>query len=317
MRLLVFCANSRRKCLDLPFFALRPRLPSPSVPETQFGLKIKQKGKTTILRKTQLPRISPSSVGDLDCLKKFHTLRILGQWPTDGDSTFNYSAQFGNAVHQVLRSVYDPQLGIPPHHRGIALFAQEAFYEATYERNADRLADIERCIDIVRQYVRTDDEDDAIGTIAVEQECQFDIDINGAPSFALTAKPDRLIVRGDDLVIRDYKLGRRKVDLAEAFVQIWAAKLKYHGYKLYSVEIDWIDGNGNVQRDVLPQLAFRGMAQLIKAKVMRVLTASEYPPEPGEVCRYCKLRAFCQPNATASLDSLDKLFGDADEEVSE
>jgi len=266
---------------------------------------------------TILPRITPSNVGDLECLKKFHTLRVLGEWPPRNGTNPNTAAQFGNAVHAVLKNVYDPRNGTPPNLDRLDIYVKQAFYANRYDNPTQRQEDMVRCSQVVKHYVKNDDLEDAIDTIDVEHFGEFVIDHDGKPLFRVSAKLDRLIVRQsnvDQLVVRDYKLGKPSIDLKQAFVTLFVAKLEYPQFKSYSLEYDWIGADGEVSRDVINTYVVNGQYSLLVRQILRVLETEKYLAEPGDVCNYCPLQPDCMPDLHVEINP-DDPFGFCEEEV--
>lgn len=246
---------------------------------------------------------------DLECPKKFQILRVLNQWPEEPNS---YDNRFPNALHAALRDVFDPTKGIPPHTDRIDLYAKQAIYAARYSDPAQREVEISRCKLALRRYLANDSEEDITGTIAVEVSGRFSLG-NPAPICEVSARLDRIIVRESDpntLIVRDYKTGRPRIDLAVAFVQLFVAMALYPDYEKYAVEYDWIDlTSGTVERDTVNGTDLRGVIYEIASRVIEFGKSTDYPAHPGEVCTYCPLRSKCQPSKTIHLRDMWKLFG--------
>ena len=52
------------------------------------------------------PRISPTSVSDLKCAKRFQILRVLKQYPERDPLSW---ASFGTAFHDIIGRIYNPR----------------------------------------------------------------------------------------------------------------------------------------------------------------------------------------------------------------
>lgn len=257
-----------------------------------------------------LPRITPSNINDLECAKKFHTLRELGHWPF---RTANYATKFGLAFHQVLKNVYDPSNGSLSNLDRLEFFVKQALFSVRYADPAARADDIAKCMAMIRTYIGNDDEEDILGTIAVEQFGSFTLYNKNMPICIISARLDRVIVRESDpatLVIRDCKTSRPKTDLKEAFIQLWVAKTLYPDYKKFTLELDWIDSDGRVDRDVIHSSDLKGVRFPTISKVLAYASRADYPAEPGEACSYCPLRSECQPQQIVSLNGPFDLFGE-------
>jgi len=258
-----------------------------------------------------LPRLTPSSVTDLDCPKRFHTLRVLHQWPPRPHTTVNIGTEFGIALHAVLRHVFDPRHAPLPKLDHLDAWTRSAFFARNYPDTELREKEIARCIEVARTYALNDD--DAPFTIDVERQGEFPIAVNGTPLFLLSAKLDRVLVRPNEkvLTIRDYKTSRRYRNLEEAFFMLWAAKLLYPNYKSFALELDWIDEQGDVKREVIHGKDLRGMHKPLIEKAVRLFTLlaeGEHHAEPGEACFGCLLRKECQPQIEVPLDTEHDIF---------
>ena len=47
----------------------------------------------------------------------------------------------------------------------------------------------------------------------------------------------------------------------------------------------------------------------LKQRALRVYSATEFPPEPGEHCAWCPIRFSCRPECAVAIDTLDAVFG--------
>ena len=114
----------------------------------------------------------------------------------------------------------------------------------------------------------------------------------------LSARLDRLIVRQDEpqvLVVRDYKSGGSPAALETSFLQLWAAKLTFRDrYANYRLEIDYIDSDGRIDRDVILPSHFKGVHRWIMDRAAAVLLGTEHFEEPSQqTCTWCPLSATC------------------------
>lgn len=246
-----------------------------------------------------LPKITPSNVSSLDCALRFKTLYIDRRWPRR-DAT-NPATEFGTAFHEVMRHIFDPRQPNIPNMEPLDAWVRAAFLARRFPDINYQEAEMARCTHMIRGYVAADS--DAEATIDIERQAEFPITWKGQPLFLLCAKFDRVIVRPDNphrLVIRDYKTTMRRLNMEAAFITLWAAKLLYTGYTQYALELDWIDGiTGAVERDVVEGSQLKGMHQVVMEKAVRVLTATEWPAQAGEVCQYCPHKDTCQPQNAA------------------
>ena len=259
------------------------------------------------------PRISPTSVSDLRCAKRFYTLRVLKQYPERDPLSW---ASFGTAFHDVIARVYNPktpnamptgtalpkattaQAGGPPSLDALEEWSRQAFRKHRYADAMAREEDRERCVRMVCGYLGQEDEEDGPATIAVEQFIQFPIEYQQKLLFILSGRFDRVLVRPSEprvLIIRDYKLSRPRVDLDASLIVLWLAKLAYPGYDEYRVEWEFVDEGGRVDRETVTVDDVRGMFKELQNRIREVILSDQHPAEPGEFCAWCPLKESCQP----------------------
>lgn len=225
--------------------------------------------------------------------------------------SFDAAGQFGTAVHQVLKNLYLPTHLHRPDLENLEAYARDFISESRYSSKQAHQHDINRCVSIARSYAQNDDPEDAEGTIAVEKFDEHTMERYGVQAFVLCAKFDRLIVRKGNkshFVIRDYKLGKPRLYLEQVLLQLWLAKLEYPGHDIYTAEIDWIDQDGRVERDVIRPGDLQGIHGIVMTKINRLLDATSYPAEPGEACTFCPLRPVCQPSGSSDINSSADFF---------
>ena len=165
---------------------------------------------------------------------------------------------------------------------------------------------------MIRGYVGQDDEEDGLGTTAVEQFIQFPIEYQKKPLFILSGRFDRVLVRPSEprvLVIRDYKLSRPRVDLDASLIVLWLAKLAYPGYDEYRVEWEFVDEGGRVDRETVTVADVRGMFKDLQNRIREVILSDQHPAEPGEFCAWCPLKETCQPQILG-MDLESSVFGE-------
>lgn len=253
-------------------------------------------------------KISPSSIGDLSCAKRFYVLRVLKQWPPRDPLSF---ASFSLAFHDLVGRVYDTANGPAPNLTHLDTWSRQAFKKHRYANEEAREEDRARCLRMVRGYVTQDDIEDAEGTICTENFLEFDFNHNGELLFVLSGRLDRILVRAlepDVLIVRDYKLSRPKVDLESAYVTLLLAKLAYPGYKTYRAEFDFVDEGGRVDREIVTVADIKGMHKAVMERARRVILNPEKPAEPGERCQFCPLKPTCQPNLSAAINVSANIF---------
>ena len=255
-----------------------------------------------------IPTITPTSVNDLICAKKFWTLRVLKQWPPRPPLSFG---AFGTAVHAILKEVYDPRNAPLPSLEDLDVWTREAFFRQRYSDEQCRELDMDRAKRMVGGYVYQADGAETVGTIATERLLERPIFHDGKPLFVLSGVVDRMIVLPDDpdtLILLDLKTGRPKVDLWQACVLLALAKLTMPQYKKYVLFYDWLDEGGRVDRDGINTADVKGVWPRIMRRAVEVLTADEHLAEPTDYCTYCPLRADCQPTAGTTIEEVADLF---------
>jgi len=255
---------------------------------------------------THVARITPSSVGDLECARKYHTLRVLKQWPSRPPLE---NVAFGTAVHDVLRQLYLTRQGGILDTTNIGAMARSAVYKARYPRDVDRQRALGKVIEAVTMYAANDDEEDIAATLDLERMTEFPFRHGGRDAYMVSAKIDRTLVRPSEpsrLIARDYKLTAQRIDLREAFIMLWSAKQMRPGYEEYAIEYDWIDAEDRqVRRDVVEGHELRGQHTLIRDAALRILDGNDHPPSPGDACTFCPLRQSCQ-----GLDAVELAEGE-------
>ena len=255
-----------------------------------------------------IPTITPTSVNDLNCSKKFWTLRVKKQWPPRPPLSFG---AFGTAVHSILKEIYDPRNAPLPALDDLNVWTREAFFKHRYADEECRTLDMERATRMVCGYVFQADNDETIGTIATERMFERPIFHDQKPLFTLSGVADRLIVLPNDpdtLIVLDLKTGKPKVDLWQACVLLALAKLSMPQFKNYVLYYDWIDEGGRVDRDRVTTADLKGVWPRIMKRAVEILSSEEHEPEPTEFCTYCPLRSECQSTAGTTVEEAADLF---------
>ena len=258
---------------------------------------------------THVPRITPSSVGDLECARKYHTLRVEKKWPSRPPLE---NVAFGTAVHDVLRQLYMTRNGGILDLTNVEAMARSSVYRARYPRDVDRQRALAKVMEAVCMYVTNDDEEDIAATLDLERMTEFPFRHCGQDIYMVSAKIDRTLVRPSApsrLVARDYKLTAQRIDLREAFILLWSAKQMRPGYESYAIEYDWIDAEERqVRRDVVEGYELKGQHTIIRDAALRILSADDHPPSPGDACTFCPLRQNCQGLDAVELAEGEDIF---------
>lgn len=248
--------------------------------------------------------VTPSNVPYLSCLRKAHELMVMKRFP--GLKETSPALRFGNVLHAVMRHVYDPNRGTPPHIQYLDTYIRAALLEQPYEDEESKRHDAKRAERLVRLYA--DDDEDSEATVSVEQGGTFPILVGGETVYYIRARPDRILIRpeqNDVVVCRDYKTSNRCPSPEQIFINLAVCKGLYPGYRAYRLEQDAITDEG-VQRTIFTSAEVRGVVRLLSEKVRRFTCATEFPAEPADGCAYCQAKAGCPAfEAQAGLDSDD------------
>ena len=265
---------------------------------------------------TDLPRITPSSVGDLTgCGKRFAETRILKNWGSN-NRDFPESVAHGTAVHAVLRDVFHDRQGDEVNLTNLGALSRAAVYKGRYPQGFDRERAVERVMEAVCGYARSQVPEDVAGTIRCEDQIEFPFIWEGRPLCLVSATLDRTLVRPSEnepgepgrLVVKEYKTTRPKIDLQEVFIAMFAARHAYPGYASYAMEIDWIADDGTVSTDTIEGRELRGLHPVIFQAAVRVIHEGQWDACPSERCTFCHLRPQCQKLPTVEMREGDEVF---------
>lgn len=262
------------------------------------------------MRTHEFPNLSPSRAQALVCLKQFHDLHVLKIGPKQ---TFSQPFAYGSLVHETLKGAFDPRNSTSPQGRDIKAIAERAVLCLNYPDADLQTADLARCISAVEAYVAQEEEGGV--TLAVEVFEAFKLCGGPLRPLSLSARFDRLLIRPDTpdhLVIRDYKTGAPgRLDMNGACIMLAIVGMRFKEYRAFSVEFDFLSETGLVERNAVSFAKAKAAWPELKERALRVYSATEFPPEPGEHCCRCPLRPECQPELAVELEDLDRLFGDA------
>lgn len=256
----------------------------------------------------RLPELSPSSIGDLACSKRYHTLRILNLWPPK--SAIGAVAR-GSAFHNVMNSLYSSRYEGQLDARDIPALAREAVQRQSWPAGTTLAEEAARVECLARTFLASEDPEDVSATLCTETAVGFVFHYCNKPLAYIKATLDRVLVRAEEpdvLVIKEYKTTAQRVELREALLLLWCAKTRWPGFK-YVLEYEWIDAaEGSVLRTVVTTDMVQGQLKLLVGSLLRVLST---PPvaEPGPKCQWCHLRPECQELAPVSLGVDQNPFG--------
>lgn len=250
---------------------------------------------------TELPRLTPSSVGDLECPKKFRALRMKnGQGWGSNIRDYPVSVARATATHDVLRQVYRTRRGGEVNLDHVETYAKTAVWRGRFPQKTDRNVETQRVVAAACAVVGNDSAAEIEGTISVEHPIEFMYAHDGEPLMVVSSKIDRILVDPDNprtLKLRDYKFtARPKISLPEAFIYLWAAKKAFagHGFDNYVLEYECVSPENEVTRETVTGADVRGQFTLVTDAAVRVIRGTEFPAVIGDACTYCPLRAACQ-----------------------
>lgn len=247
----------------------------------------------------RLPELSPSSIGDLACSKRYHTLRVLNLWPPK--SAISAVAR-GSAFHGVMNSLYASRHEGGLDTRDIPALAREAVQRQSWPIGTALSEETARVENLVRTYLSSEDTEDIAATVGTETPVGFVFHHCDRPLAYIKATLDRVLVRPEEpetVIVKEYKTGQQRVELREALILLWCAKTRWPGFR-YRLEYEWIDAEGTVERTVVTTDMVQGQLKLLVHSLLRVLNTPPHP-EPGPKCQWCHLRSECQELADVSL----------------
>lgn len=250
---------------------------------------------------TELPRLTPSSVSDLECPKKYRELR-MGDGAGWGSNSREFPASVARstATHDVLRQIYRTRRGCNVNIDHVEAYAKTAVWRGRFPHGVDRAVETQRVIAQTAAVVGNDTEEEISGTISVERPVEFDYYHNGEALMKVSSKIDRILIHPDEpttLQLRDYKFtGHPKVSLPEAFIYLWSAKKAFsgQGFTNFELQYEFVSPENEITRETVTGADVRGQFALITEAAIRVIRGTDFPAVPGEACTYCKLRVACQ-----------------------
>lgn len=252
-------------------------------------------------RWTELPLLTVTSVGDLlGCSLKYETLRVQKHWPK-GRKPPPPTVPRGSAWHETLRALQaarwtDEEQVCQLPMSDLEGYAEGAVMAARYQRDVDRVIEVERVMAMTHLFVGNQDPEDLEAIVALETQVEFDYKFKGQALARIGATIDRVLIRPDrpgTVVIQDYKSTRQCINLAECFLLIWCAARKWPGLE-YVLELIWVDADeGTLTVDVVTADMVRRQHKILTTALLKRLST---PPvaESGPACTFCPLRDSCQ-----------------------
>lgn len=245
----------------------------------------------------RLPVLSPSSIADLVCGKRYHHLRVLNLWPP---KTAISAVARGSAFHGLMNGLYANRSEGQVDTRDIPALAREAVQRQMWPAGTVLKDETARVEHLACTYLKSEDPEDVASTICTETTIEFIYRHCEKPLASIKATLDRVLVREEGvLTIKEYKTTPQRVELREALLLLWCAKERWPGMK-YQLEYEWIDVEGTVERTIVTTDMVQGQHKLLIRSLLRVLSSPPVP-EPGAKCQWCHLRPECQELAPVSL----------------
>lgn len=257
---------------------------------------------------TKIPRVTTSSVADLlACPKRFQNDRVSRDWGSEGPSDI---VERGKALHGVMRELYTRRVDgdVPLDYLGAVV--DRAIKKVHYSPDTDKNAERQRVTSMARSLVEADDYEDVDGTIGVEVSIEYDLKHNGRQMLKISSRLDRVLARAsapEVLVVRDYKSGKIRIDLIEAYIMLRTTKHKWPDYDRYQLEVDGFNEEDRVIRETVDYQECRDQHDYFRTRAVEVLTRGydygEWPACPGERCTYCRIRQDCQGLLADDIDN--------------
>jgi RecB family exonuclease len=230
----------------------------------------------------------------LDCPRRYRMVYLDRPAPPKGAPWAHNS--FGATVHNALRSWWDVPVQRRTPATGRAL-VDRGWIRDGYRDDEQEARQRERAAALVEGYTATlDPLDEPVGverTVAVRTE-----------RLALSGRVDRIDRRGDELVIVDYKTGRRPPTADEARGSLALAAYAMGAERTLrrrcrTVELhhlptgtiaSWTHTDESLQRHV-------AMAEAI---AVEVTAAAEHPARPSSACSWCDFLGVCAEGQAAA-----------------
>jgi RecB family exonuclease len=239
---------------------------------------------------------TPSRLGSWqDCPRRYRFTYVDRPSPPKGPPWAHNSV--GAAVHTALAAWWElPLVRRTP--ESAAALVRARWIPIGFRDDAQSQLWRERAADMVRRYVvGIDPEDEPVGverTVGMATE-----------RLAFSGRIDRLDLRGDELVVVDYKTGRHVLStddtrgsLALALYALAAARTLRR--RCVRVELHHLPTGEVAEWEHSPATLDRHL-QRAHALADEITAATEFPARPGPMCGWCDFSAHCaQGRAAAS-----------------
>lgn len=250
-----------------------------------------------IARVSQLARVTPSSIGDLECSYRHYQLRVKKAWPK---RPMIATVARGVAVHEVLRLAYHHRVGDQPCVDHLEAWARVATWRGRWPEGTDKGAETQKVIAVVCALIGNDaDDPEAVeGIIDLELQLEHPLVHEGEAIGLWSCKLDQVLYRKSEpttLVVREFKTTTPRIDLRECYLQLSLAKRKYahRGFEHYRIEFLWVGEDNRVTMEIVRDTDLKGVHAVVREAAIRVLTDQEHRTTTGEGCIFCPLRDTC------------------------
>lgn len=256
-----------------------------------------------IARVSELVRVTPSSLSDLDCNYRHYKLRVKKEWPK---RPMLESVAFGVAVHEVIRLAFANRRHNQLCVDHLEAWARTAVWRGRWPEGVDKRAQVQRVIAAVCAVIGNDESDpEAVeGILDLEKPIESPIWHEGNAIGIFSCRLDQTLVRASEpnhLVVREIKTKAPRIDLRECYIQLALAKQAYkgRGFERHSLEILWIDEDHRITMERVEDRDLKGIHAVVMGLAVKALTDTEHKPTPCESCTFCPLRDTCPAQKTA------------------
>jgi hypothetical protein len=259
------------------------------------NLPVRRTTMPDIARVSSLPRVTPSSIGDLECHRRHWILRQKREWPK---RPMIRAVAFGICVHETLRLCYQNRVGDKPCLDHVGAWARTAVWKGRWPESVNRSEETDKVITAVCAFVENDasDPEAVMGIMALEAQLEHPLTHEGEEIGLYSAKLDQILCRASEpnrLVVREIKTTSPRIDLRECYLQLSLAKRKYPDFGKYAIEFLWLNDDGRVTMDVVEDNDLKGIHAVVRQAAVAAITDTEHTPTSGEGCIYCPIRDTC------------------------
>lgn len=251
---------------------------------------------------SELPRVTVSSLSDLDCGYRHQKLRVEKAWPRRPHVE---AVAFGVCVHETVRLAYFNRRGDQPCVDHLEAWARTSVWRNRWPEGVDKRAQVQKVVSAVCAIIGNDESDpEAVeGIIDLELPIESPIWHEGEAIGIFSCRLDQTLVRAsepDHLIVRDFKTNLPRIDLRQVYIGLALAKRVYRdrGYKRYSMEYLWVDEDNRITMEIVEDRDLKGVHAVVMGAAIKALTDTEHKPTTSEACVFCPLRETCPAQKT-------------------